>query len=59
MSRYDLLQIPLVKPLLVSRWPQFLARAVALAGFVFAIIAGFAGTPVGNRNFSMPTKNCT
>lgn len=53
MSRYDLLQIPLVKPLLVSRWPQFLARAVALAGFVFAIIAGFAGTPVGNRNFSI------
>jgi hypothetical protein len=53
MSQYDLTRLPLVRPLLVSRWPQFLTRAVALGGFLFAILAGGVGTPVGNRNFSI------
>ena len=51
--RYDLTQIPVAKALLVNRWPQFLARVLALAGFIFAIVAGLAGTPVGSRNFSI------
>jgi polyferredoxin len=37
----------------VSRWPQFGVAVVALAGFVFAITAGLAGTPVGSRNFAI------
>jgi len=53
MTRYDLAQLPLVKPLLKSRWPQWIIQAIALAGFIFAIIAGFIGTPVGSRNFSI------
>lgn len=53
MSRYDLLQLPLVKPGLRSRWPQFLVRAIALGGFIFAILAGLLGTPVGSRNFGI------
>ncbi len=52
-ARVDLLQWPLVRRLLVSRWPQFLARGLALAGFLLAIAAGLAGTPVGNRNFAI------
>jgi ferredoxin len=53
MSRYDLTRIPLIKWLLVSRWPQLMVRAIALGGFLFAILAGLVGTPVGNRNFSI------
>src|SRR3989304_3506933 len=53
MTLLELTRLPLVKPLLRSRWPQFLITAIALGGFVFAILAGFAGTPVGSRNFSI------
>src|SRR4030065_2835990 len=53
MTPLDLTRLPLVKPLLRSRWPQFLITAIALGGFVFAILAGFAGTPVGSRNFGI------
>jgi hypothetical protein len=53
VNRYDLLRLPLVKSGLRSRWPQFLARAVALGGFLFAILAGLFGTPVGSRNFGI------
>jgi polyferredoxin len=51
--RYDLLRIQGLRRLLVARWPQFLVRALALAGFLLAIVAGMAGTPVGNRNFAV------
>jgi len=51
--RFDLAKLPLVKPALRSRWPQFVVRVIALAGFVFAIVAGLAGTPVGSRNFGI------
>lgn len=37
----------------ITRWPQFLLRALLLAGFLLAIIAGTAGTPVGNRNLAI------
>ncbi len=53
MTRYDLTRLPLVKPLLKSRWPQFIAQAIALGGFIFAIFAGLFGTPVGSHNFSI------
>ncbi len=53
MTRADLTRIPVVKTLLVNRWPQFILRAIALAGFVLAILAGMAGTPVGSRNFAI------
>lgn len=52
-ARYDLTGIPVVRGLLVNRWPQFLVRAFALAGFLLAIVAGLTGTPVGSRNFSI------
>jgi hypothetical protein len=52
-SRFDLARIPAVKALLVNRWPQFLVRLTLLAGFLLAIAAGLAGTPVGSRNFSI------
>jgi len=51
--RYELTNIPLVKRLFVSRWPQFFLAVIALVGFVFAILAGFFGTPVGSRNFGI------
>ena len=52
-ARFDLTELPLVKPLLRNRWPQFVVRLIALAGFVFAIVAGLSGTPVGSRNFGI------
>ncbi len=52
-SRVNLAALPLVRPLLRSRWPQFVITSVALAGFVFAIVAGLAGTPVGSHNFAI------
>ncbi len=39
-ERIDLNHIPWIRPLLQSRWPQFLLRALTLAGFVFTIAAG-------------------
>lgn len=53
IRRYDLTQIPLIKPVLRSRWPQFTLRLIALAGFMFAILSGIFGTPVGSRNFAI------
>lgn len=52
-ARYDLTRIPAARALLFNRWPQFLVRAIALVGFLLAIIAGLGGTPVGSRNFSI------
>ena len=52
-ARYDLTRIPAARALLVNRWPQFLVRVIALVGFLFAIVAGLGGTPVGSRNFSI------
>jgi hypothetical protein len=49
----NLLRLPLLKALLKNRWPQFTAMAIALAGFLLAILSGFFGTPVGSRNFGI------
>ena len=52
-QRLDLLRWPVLKTLLRNRWPQLIVRAVALAGFLIAIIAGLIGTPVGSHNFGI------
>ena len=43
----------LAQTLLRSRWPQFLLRAVTLAGFIFTIMAGLFGSIVGSHNFAI------
>jgi polyferredoxin len=53
MTYRNLVRVPLLNSLLVNRWPQLIARALALGGFLFAILAGFLGTPVGSRNFAI------
>jgi polyferredoxin len=53
MSKLELTSIPIVKTVLKSRGPQLVLASVLLAGYVFAIMAGWVGTPVGNANFSI------
>ena len=53
MQKYNLLQYSWIKALVANRWPLLIARAAALGGFAFAILAGIFGTPVGNRNFAI------
>ncbi|MHB8857750.1 MAG: 4Fe-4S binding protein [Bellilinea sp.] len=51
--RFDLTRYAWVRRLLTSRWPQFILRAVTLAGFMLVILTGFIGSPVGSRNFAV------
>jgi polyferredoxin len=51
--RINLLANLWVRRLVESRWPLFFARALTLAGFVFTILAGIFGTPVGSHNFAI------
>jgi len=53
MNRLDLTRIPLMRAFLLNRWPQFLLRAITLAGFVFTIVAGLFGSVVGGHNFAI------
>ena len=53
MNRVDLTRFPWAHGLLRSRWPQFLLRAITLAGFVFTILAGLFGSVVGSHNFAI------
>ena len=50
---YDLTKSPFIKNMLRSRWPQFVTTAIALGGFILAILSGLLGTPVGSRNFGI------
>lgn len=52
-NRLDLAQVPWLRPLIESRWPLFLARVITLAGFIFTILAGIFGSPVGSHNFAI------
>lgn len=52
-EQVNLYRMPWLRPLLENRWPQFLVRALALAGFVFAIAAGLLGSVVGSHNFAI------
>lgn len=53
MRKLNLLDIPVIKTGLISRWPQLIGRGLALAVFVIVIGSGLFGTPVGNRNLSI------
>jgi polyferredoxin len=52
-ERFDLARLAWLRPFIESRWPLFIARAITLAGFIFTILAGLIGTPVGGRNFAI------
>lgn len=52
-GRFNLLGLPWLRALSVGRWPQFLARGVTLAGFIFTILVGLFGSPVGSHNFAI------
>lgn len=53
MSRVELTRYTLIKSALKNRWPQLAVFLVMLAGYIFAILAGWIGTPVGSHNFSI------
>src|SRR5512142_2499870 len=53
MSRIELTGNPLIKSILKNRGPQLAVLTVMLAGYLFAMLAGLIGTPVGSHNFSI------
>ena len=53
MARIELTRSPRLMKSLKSQYPQLAVFIVLLAGYIFAILAGLIGTPVGSRNFSI------
>src|SRR5574342_1332508 len=53
MAKIELTARPGIKAALKSRYPQLVVVALMLIGYIFAILAGLIGTPVGSRNFSI------
>ena len=53
MNRIELTRISFIKNALISRYPQLAVFIVMLIGYIFAILAGLIGTPVGSHNFSI------
>ncbi len=53
MTKIELTRIPFIKNALKSRYPQLAVFIVMLIGYIFAILAGLIGTPVGSHNFSI------
>jgi hypothetical protein len=53
MAKIELTRVRLLKSGLKSRYPQLAVFTVMLAGYMFAILAGLIGTPVGSHNFSI------
>ncbi len=53
MAKIELTRSPLIKNVLKSRYPQLAVFVVMLVGYIFAILAGLIGTPVGSHNFSI------
>lgn len=53
MKKLELTRSPFIKSGLKNRMPQLILFVVMLAGFIFAILAGFTGTQVGSHNFSI------
>jgi polyferredoxin len=49
----ELTRLPVLKSALKSRYPQLAVFIVMLVGYIFAILAGLIGTPVGSHNFSI------
>lgn len=53
MAKIELTRNPFIKNALKSRYPQLAIFIVMLVGYIFAILAGLIGTPVGSHNFSI------
>ncbi len=53
MAKIELTRIPFIKNALKSHYPQLAVFIVMLVGYIFAILAGLIGTPVGSHNFSI------
>ena len=53
MAKIELTRSPFIKSVLKSRYPQLAVFIVMLVGYIFAILAGLIGTPVGSHNFSI------
>jgi len=53
MNKFELTRFAFIKAALKNRLPQLALIVLLLAGFLFAIVAGILGTPVGNRNFGI------
>ena len=53
MAKIELTRSPFLKAALKSRYPQLAVLIVMLVGYIFAILAGLVGTPVGSHNFSI------
>src|SRR5512138_1947573 len=53
MAKIELTRSPILKDALKSRYPQVAVFIVMLVGYIFAILAGLIGTPVGSHNFSI------
>lgn len=53
MAKIELTRNPFIKNVLKSRYPQLAVFIVMLVGYIFAILAGLIGTPVGSHNFSI------
>src|SRR5574342_1254698 len=53
MAKIELTRNPFLKKSLTSRYPQLAVFIVMLIGYIFAILAGLVGTPVGSHNFSI------
>lgn len=53
MTRIDITQNLTLKKLLKGRYLQTAIQIIMLMGFVFTILAGFLGTPVGSHNFGL------
>jgi polyferredoxin len=53
MSKMELTRSAVLKNGLKSRYPQLAVFIVMLVGYLFAILAGLVGTPVGSHNFSI------
>ena len=52
-ARLNLYQLPWLRPLIESRWPQLLIRILTLSGFVFTIAGALFGSLVGSHNFAI------
>src|SRR5215211_2420076 len=53
MAKLELTRNRFIKNILVNRYPQLAVFIVMLVGYIFAILAGLIGTPVGSHNFSI------
>ena len=53
MAKAELTRNHFIKSALKNRYPQLAVFIVMLAGYLFAILAGIIGTPVGSHNFSI------